>query len=130
MPSSYADMNNEQLRLNAQEGDVEAAFLLGKRLLAVRGSAMEGVEYLKEAAKKRHLQACEILGSTFLYGEGGVPQDKRQAMVYYDQAQALGSVTARFRKGRGSNAPEEMSDKLHLHLHRHQPIVLHAFPPL
>lgn len=97
MPSSYADMNNEQLRLNAQEGDVEAAFLLGKRLLAVRGSAMEGVEYLKEAAKKRHLQACEILGSTFLYGEGGVPQDKRQAMVYYEQAQALGSVTARTR---------------------------------
>ena len=97
MPSSYADMNNEQLRLNAQEGDVEAAFLLGKRLLAVRGSAMEGVEYLKEAAKKRHLQACEILGSTFLYGEGGVPQDKRQAMVYYEQAQALGSVTARAR---------------------------------
>lgn len=95
MPSSYADMNNEQLRLNAQEGDVEAAFLLGKRLLAVRGSAMEGVEYLKEAAKKRHLQACEILGSTFLYGEGGVPQDKRQAMVYYEQAQALGSVKAR-----------------------------------
>ena len=44
MPSSYADMNNEQLRLNAQEGDVEAAFLLGKRLLAVRGGAMEGVE--------------------------------------------------------------------------------------
>lgn len=97
MPSSYADMNNEQLRLNAQEGDVEAAFLLGKRLLAVRGGAMEGVEYLKEAAKKRHLQACEILGSTFLYGEGGVPQDKRQAMVYYEQAQALGSVTARTR---------------------------------
>ena len=97
MPSSYADMNNEQLRLNAQEGDVEAAFLLGKRLLAVRGSAMEGVEYLKEAAKKRHLQACEILGSTFLYGEGGVPQDKRQAMVYYEQAQALGSATARTR---------------------------------
>ena len=97
MPSSYADMNNEQLRLNAQEGDVEAAFLLGKRLLAVRGSAMEGVEYLKEAAKKRHLQACEILGSTFLYGEGGVPKDKRQAMVYYEQAQALGSVTARTR---------------------------------
>lgn len=97
MPSSYADMNNEQLRLNAQEGDVEAAFLLGKRLLAVRGSAMEGVEYLKEAAKKRHLQACEILGSTFLYGEGGVPQDKRQTMVYYEQAQALGSVTARTR---------------------------------
>lgn len=97
MPSSYADMNNEQLRLNAQEGDVEAAFLLGKRLLAVRGSAMEGVEYLKEAAKKRHLQACENLGSTFLYGEGGVPQDKRQAMVYYEQAQALGSVTARTR---------------------------------
>lgn len=97
MPSSYADMNNEQLRLNAQEGDVEAAFLLGKRLLAVRGSAMEGVEYLKEAAKKRHLQACETLGSTFLYGEGGVPQDKRQAMVYYEQAQALGSVTARTR---------------------------------
>lgn len=97
MPSSHADMNNEQLRLNAQEGDVEAAFLLGKRLLAVRGSAMEGVEYLKEAAKKRHLQACEILGSTFLYGEGGVPQDKRQAMVYYEQAQALGSVTARTR---------------------------------
>ncbi len=97
MPSSYADMNNEQLRLNAQEGDVEAAFLLGKRLLAVRGSAMGGVEYLKEAAKKRHLQACEILGSTFLYGEGGVPQDKRQAMVYYEQAQALGSVTARTR---------------------------------
>ena len=97
MPSSYADMNNEQLRLNAQEGDVEAAFLLGKRLLAVRGSAMEGVGYLKEAAKKRHLQACEILGSTFLYGEGGVPQDKRQAMVYYEQAQALGSVTARTR---------------------------------
>lgn len=97
MPSSYADMNNEQLRLNAQEGDIEAAFLLGKRLLAVRGSAMEGVEYLKEAAKKRHLQACEILGSTFLYGEGGVPQDKRQAMVYYEQAQALGSVTARTR---------------------------------
>lgn len=97
MPSSYADMNNEQLRLNAQEGDVEAAFLLGKRLLAVRGSAMEGVEYLKEAAKKRHLQACEILGSTFLYGEGGVPQDKRQVMVYYEQAQALGSVTARTR---------------------------------
>ena len=49
MPSSYADMNNEQLRLNAQEGDVEAAFLLGKRLLAVRGGAMEGVEYLKGA---------------------------------------------------------------------------------
>lgn len=97
MPSSYADMNNEQLRLNAQEGDIEAAFLLGKRLLAVRGGAMEGVEYLKEAAKKRHLQACEILGSTFLYGEGGVPQDKRQAMVYYEQAQALGSVTARTR---------------------------------
>lgn len=97
MPSSYADMNNEQLRLNAQEGDIEAAFLLGKRLLAVRGSAMEGVEYLKEAAKKRHLQACENLGSTFLYGEGGVPQDKRQAMVYYEQAQALGSVTARTR---------------------------------
>ena len=97
MPSSYADMNNEQLRLNAQEGDVEAAFLLGKHLLAVRGSAMEGVEYLKEAAKKRHLQACETLGSTFLYGEGGVPQDKRQAMVYYEQAQALGSVTARTR---------------------------------
>lgn len=97
MPSSYADMNNEQLRLNAQEGDVEAAFLLGKRLLAVRGGAMEGVEYLKEAAKKRHLQACENLGSTFLYGEGGVPQDKRQAMVYYEQAQALGSVTARTR---------------------------------
>ena len=97
MPSSYADMNNEQLRLNAQEGDVEAAFLLGKRLLAVRGSAMEGVENLKEAAKKRHLQACEILGNTFLYGEGGVPQDKRQAMVYYEQAQALGSVTARTR---------------------------------
>ena len=97
MPSSYADMNNEQLRLNAQEGDVEAAFLLGKRWLAVRGSAMEGVEYLKEAAKKRHLQACEILGSTFLYGEGSVPQDKRQAMVYYEQAQALGSVTARTR---------------------------------
>lgn len=97
MPSSYADMNNEQLRLNAQEGDVEAAFLLGKRLLAVRGGAMEGVEYLKEAAKKRHLQACEILGSTFLYGEGGVPQDKRQARVYYEQAQALGSVTARTR---------------------------------
>jgi TPR repeat protein/CHAD domain-containing protein len=97
MPSSYAGMNIEQLRLCAKEGDTEAQFLLGVRLLSVRGGAMEGTEHLKEAAKKRHLQACERLGSVYLYGEGGVPQDKKQAMVYYEQAFALGSVTARTR---------------------------------
>ncbi len=97
MPSSYAGMNIEQLRLCAKEGDTEAQFLLGVRLLAVRGGAMEGTEHLKTAAKKRHLQACERLGSVYLYGEGGVPQDKKQATVYYEQAFALGSVTARTR---------------------------------
>lgn len=97
MPSSYANMSIEQLRLCAKEGDTEARFLLGVRLLSVRGGAMEGVEHLKEAAKQRHLQACERLGSVYLYGEGGVPQDKKQAMVYYEQALSLGSLTARTR---------------------------------
>lgn len=96
MPS-YAEMNIQQLRLCAKEGDTEAQFLLGVRLLSVRGEALAGTDFLKEAAKKRHLQANERLGSVYLYGEGGVPQDKKQAMVYYEQALGLGSMTARTR---------------------------------
>ncbi|MGI5883418.1 MAG: NPCBM/NEW2 domain-containing protein [Candidatus Spyradocola sp.] len=95
MPSSYSRMSLEELRLCALEGDTEAEYLLGQRLLGQRGRAMEGMEHLKNAAKKRHLQACERLGSAYLYGEGDIPQDKKQAMVYYEQALALGSTTAR-----------------------------------
>lgn len=95
MPSSYSRMSLDELRLCAMEGDTEAEYLLGQRLLGQRGRALEGMEHLKNAAKKRHLQACERLGSAYLYGEGDVPQDKKQAMVYYEQALALGSTTAR-----------------------------------
>ena len=95
MPSSYSRMSLEELRLCAQEGDTEAEYLLGQRLLGQRGRALEGMEHLKRAAAKRHLQACERLGSAYLYGEGDVPQDKKQATVYYEQALALGSTTAR-----------------------------------
>ena len=83
----------DELRLCAMEGDTEAEYLLGQRLLGQRGRALEGMEHLKNAAKKRHLQACERLGSAYLYGEGDVPQDKKQAMVYYEQALALGSTS-------------------------------------
>ena len=76
MPSSYSRMSLDELRLCAMEGDTEAEYLLGQRLLGQRGRALEGMEHLKNAAKKRHLQACERLGSAYLYGEGDVPQDK------------------------------------------------------
>ena len=95
MPSSYSRMSLEELRLCAQEGDTEAEYLLGQRLLGQRGRALEGMEHLKRAAAKRHLQACESLGSAYLYGEGDVPQGKKQATVYCEQALARGSTTAR-----------------------------------
>ena len=59
-----------------------------------------------------------------------LPLDAAVMLGKIIQYPRLSSRNARFRKGRGSNAPEEMSDKLHLHLYRHQPIVLHAFPLL
>ena len=55
-----------------------------------------------------------------------LPLDAAVMLGKIIQYPRLSSRDARFRKGRGSNAPEEMSDKLH----QHQPIVLHAFPLL
>lgn len=76
MPSSYSRMSLDELRLCAMEGDTEAEYLLGQRLLGQRGRALEGMEHLKNAAKKRHLQACERLGSAYLYGEGTCPRTR------------------------------------------------------
>ena len=51
MPSSYSRMSLDELRLCAMEGDTEAEYLLGQRLLGQRGRALEGMEHLKNAAK-------------------------------------------------------------------------------
>lgn len=83
-------------RLAAEAGSALAQMNLGLMLLGrgTRERRMEGVEWLKKAARKRHPRALYNLGVAYLRGDG-VKEDRRAAERYLRKAAALGDQDAR-----------------------------------
>ncbi len=94
-------INEEDLRTWAERGDADAQFELGLRMITgegVKKNEAEGVKFIEQAAKQKHLRAQFVLGS--LYEEGaGVKKDEAKSVEWYRKAADNGFPPAQFSLG-------------------------------
>ena len=96
----FGDVAGESLKSEAEEGDAEAQFQYGLRLLTGQGgekvSKAQGAAWIQKAAKQDHDKAMHILG--ILYEEGeGLGQDFKKAAEWQLKASEKGLAEAQMR---------------------------------
>ncbi len=102
-------IDEKDLHAWADRGDADAQFELGLRMITgegVRKNLEEGVKFVGQAAKQKHLRAQHVLGT--LYEDGvGVKQDLAKAAEWYRSSAELGfalsqhSLGALYEEGKG-----------------------------
>lgn len=83
----------EHVKAKAEAGDAEAQFELSRRYYIGEGTAKdltEAVKWLRKAAENGLARAQGALGSSYFYGEGGVPKDNTEAVKWFRRAAEQG----------------------------------------
>ena len=103
----------EQLCLDAEQGDADAQFLLGRRYFNGEGvpqNYQEAVKWFRLAAEQGDADAQFLLGRRYFNGEG-VPQDYQEAAKWYRLAAEQGQADAQFSLGNmyalGEGVPQD-----------------------
>jgi len=105
----------EQYRKDAEQGDVQAQFNLGRMYKEGRGVEQdykEAVKWYRKAAEQGDAQAQNSLGLRYEKGQG-VEQDYTEAVRWYREAAGQGNVQAQtnlglmYSKGRGAKQNHE-----------------------
>ncbi|MBL9143447.1 MAG: sel1 repeat family protein [Verrucomicrobiaceae bacterium] len=96
----FGDVAGDNLKAEAEDGDAEAQFQYGLRLLTGQGgekvSKAQGAAWIQKAAKQDHDKAMHILG--ILYEEGeGLGQDFKKAAEWQLRASEKGLAEAQMR---------------------------------
>jgi hypothetical protein len=112
--NSYKEVM-EQYRKDAEQGDVQAQFNLGRMYKEGRGVEQdykEAVKWYSKAAEQGDAQAQNSLGLRYEKGQG-VEQDYEEAVRWYREAAGQGNVQAQtnlglmYSKGRGAKQDHE-----------------------
>ena len=90
-----------QLLRDAHAGDAQACFLVAcayERTKKLEDASEQAFYWMRQAARKKHLQAQTNLGCYYERGYG-VAKDIKKAFVWWKKAAALGSAPAKFNMG-------------------------------
>ncbi len=100
-----------ETRLRAERGNVVAQFTLGSWLFYTGADRVEGVEWIRRAARGDHAPAQWQLGQAYHVG-AGVDQDDVEALTWYRRAADAGIAAAQrvlgdfHQQGRGGLVPD------------------------
>jgi len=90
------DMDLEELRLHAQNGDVFAQSALGNRLVRKQLNAKQGIDWLIEAASYGSQEALQQLRWIYQFGAGPIAKDQFAFLAWSKVAFMLGDWQAMF----------------------------------
>ena len=95
------DLDFDKLKLQAEQGDEFAQYLLGRMYYLGEGvpeSAVEAVKWFRKAADQDIVNAQYSLGGMYADGQG-VPENDAEAVKWYRKAAGNGYLNAQFNLG-------------------------------